>query len=644
MAISQKTLAGTILIFSLTVSLILVFNAFGAVNPFDITFPVKELNNCKDQAECKVFCDQPENAQACLNFAKNHGLVSEAEAEKSEKLTNVKNGPGDCNSQAACEAYCNDVNNIDECISFGEKNGFLKGNELEEAKKVQSAIKIGVRPPGGCKNKNECELYCSKPENSEECLKFGKTAGFISEEEAQRAEKFLPLMQKGETPGACKSKDECEAYCKNESHQEECFSFAEKNGIVSKEEADNFRKTGGIGPGGCRGKDACENFCQNPDNQQVCFDFAKEYGFIKQEDLQRMEQGRQHLKQGLENAPPEVKDCLVSVLGQDRAAKLEAGEIPSIGFGGHEIGDKMKSCFQKMRQSFSGPGGCKTEEECKKFNQPGNNQQEGLQEQTGDNNQESFQGPDQEQQPVLNPESQDLQGGFGGSQNFQQGRNIGEFRKPEFGAPQQQQELRKDPIRNIPQRSTGQREEFSNRLKENPIEKLKEGFRQQENFNQQNQQGDFHKPSERNFQQFSPAGGFKPEERLPQQFHRLPDLNKPDTSSTRPKSMPPSFQSAPLPPVEFHPQPSLTPTQPTPSPLQSAAPPSAGPQPPSAPLPSLPTPPPSASLPSPTSAPLQPPPPPPSLTPPSSPPPPPPTPSAPTSLPPSPSAPPLSPN
>ena len=48
---------------------------------------------------------------------------------------------------------------------------------------------------------------------------------------------MLPLMRSGETPGGCKSKDECEAFCQNPDNFGQCVAFAEKAGFISGERA-----------------------------------------------------------------------------------------------------------------------------------------------------------------------------------------------------------------------------------------------------------------------------------------------------------------------------------------------------------------------------------------------------------------------
>jgi hypothetical protein len=377
MIINQRFLAGGILIIGILASLFLTWDAL-ASSPFDITFPIAELDNCRDKDECKAYCDRSENAAACLAFARKHGLVVKDELDRAERLVNVKNGPGGCDSRESCESYCNNIDHIDECVAFAEQNNLMDQDDLAEAKKVRDAVKRGAKLPGGCQDRNSCEAYCSDPSKTRECLAFAREAGFIDKEEAERAEKFIPLMERGETPGGCRTKETCEQYCFEEDHLEECIAFGEKVGAISEKDREILRKTGGRGPGGCRGRQ-CEAFCQDPANQKACFEFAKEHGLIKEADLRRMEEGRQHLRRGLEQAPPQVQDCVQSILGPDGLAKIEAGEF----FGGPELGEKMRACFgQVMPQfggpgmggaegfpggEFRGPGGCQTPEECQNF-------------------------------------------------------------------------------------------------------------------------------------------------------------------------------------------------------------------------------------------------------------------------------------
>ncbi len=404
----------------------------------NIQYPVKELGNCKDESACKSYCDKSENTEVCVNFAEKNNLMSKEEIGLAKKFMAAgSKGPGGCRGKNECEAYCNNMDRIDECISFAEDNNLIPPEELEEAKKVQAAIKRGVKPPPcgnkkqcdvyceesehmeeciafgieagfiqgkeledvqkmlaavkrgikppPCKGKEACDVYCSSPDNMEVCMNFAIEAGFMNESEKADSQKMLGALKKGVKPPNCRGKDECDAYCSQDQHFDECTKFAEAAGFMTSEEAVMARKTGGKGPGNCKGKDECEAFCNNPDNQEICLNFAKEHGMMPEEDLKRMEEGKQKFQESLQQAPSTVLDCLNSEIGTDTMEKFKSGKaMPP-----REIGDKMRTCFEKMGppglegqgEKFqpgpgtvnpggqmmpqqAGPGGCKGPEEC----------------------------------------------------------------------------------------------------------------------------------------------------------------------------------------------------------------------------------------------------------------------------------------
>jgi hypothetical protein len=209
----------------------------------------------------------------------------------------------------------------------------------------------------------------------EECIVFGKEAGFIQGKELEDAEKMLRAVKRGVKPPPCRGRDECDAYCSEAEHFEECVNFAEAAGFMTAEEAVLARKTQGKGPGGCRNKDECEAFCQNPDNQETCFNFAKENGLIPEADLKQMEENKQKLRESLNQAPRVVLDCLNLLLGSDLVEKIKSGQaLPP-----REANDQMRACFEKMRSPAgeegrgqmppgqTGPGGCQSPAECQAF-------------------------------------------------------------------------------------------------------------------------------------------------------------------------------------------------------------------------------------------------------------------------------------
>ncbi len=437
MNMKTKSLFFAILIAGITSGGLLFCKQSAKAGFDDIQYPVAELGGCKDKEGCKTYCDKQENIKACVGFAEKNDLMPQGEIDAAKKFIEAgAKGPGGCTGREKCEAYCDDINNMDECVAFAEKSGVMSPQQLEEAKKVQAAIKKGIKPPP-CKGKKECDSYCEDPNNMEECITFGAEAGFLQGKELEDSKKMLQALKKGVKPPPCKGKEacdaycgdpnnmekcvtfaieagfmqgkeledsqkmlqalkkgvkpptcngkeECDRYCSEESHMEECMNFAEAAGFMTKEQADMARKTGGKGPGGCKGKEECEAFCNDPNNQETCFNFAKENGMIPEADLKRMEEGKQKFKETMSQMPETVVSCLKEKLGNDEVEKYRSGAIMPP----RDIGDKMRECFEKNRpepgqggtmppgdmmppagnqNTQGGPGGCKTSEECNSY-------------------------------------------------------------------------------------------------------------------------------------------------------------------------------------------------------------------------------------------------------------------------------------
>lgn len=325
-----------------------------------ISYPVAELGSCDSKEACRAYCEKGDHMDACITFGKKHGLITDEEARRAETFSariKTKSGPGGCGSPESCRAYCEVIANLEECISFAEKHDF-KGDNYEHGKKIGLYLKSGGTMPGGCTGKSSCETYCSDFSHAEECYEFAKKAGISQSRESKPGEdldedheptleqmkKLVELVKNGETPGDCNSRNSCEAYCRAEGHFEECAAFGEKMGFLSKEKADMIRKTGGKGPGGCASEKECRAYCNDPTNREMCFKFAEEHGLISEDELKRTKEGMVRMRQGLANAPEEVKSCLSSVLGAAALEDIQSGELTP----GPEIGETMRNCFEKF--------------------------------------------------------------------------------------------------------------------------------------------------------------------------------------------------------------------------------------------------------------------------------------------------------
>ena len=316
-------------------------NVFASIE--EVTFPVVELGNCESKEACFAYCEETDHIGECTDFAEKHGIISKEDAEMARKYPDIvkQGGPGGCDSVASCEAHCEDLSNIGQCVAFAEKHGLLAGAELAEAKQVMTALQQGAELPGGCQDSRECKMYCEDATHVGECLTFAEAAGMMSTEEIAEARQVLPYIEKGETPGQCTTKLECENYCADDSKVSECVNFAEKVGFMSAEEAEMARKTGGKGPGDCSSEEECSTYCNKSDNQRECFDFAKEHDLVSPEELAQIEDGIGRLRSGLDQAPEQVSVCLQEKFGEKVVREIAQGTV----LPNPEMGEVMEGCF-----------------------------------------------------------------------------------------------------------------------------------------------------------------------------------------------------------------------------------------------------------------------------------------------------------
>lgn len=371
----------------------------------DIVFPVAELGNCADETQCREYCGDFSHAEECFAFAKKHNLTKGQQMRDRAVRQLEKGGPGDCASEEECRTYCGDPAHGEECLKFAEENGFMTKDELARARKF-----LRLQGPGGCRGE-ECRTYCEVPEHQEECFEFAKKNGLIGEKEARLAEKVL----KGGGPGGCKGERECRTYCEDPAHIEECVAFAEKYELISKEDAARAKKIAGkTGPGGCRGEE-CREFCENPDHMEQCIKFAEENGLMPPEEIIRAKKmiGKQgpggcrakacetycedsaHAQECIQFAvenellPPEEvarakKFMQIGSQGgpggcQGRACEMYCGDpahreecfefakknglVSDDELRGFEAGRKLELVVAEK----GGPGGCKSENECRAY-------------------------------------------------------------------------------------------------------------------------------------------------------------------------------------------------------------------------------------------------------------------------------------
>lgn len=228
---------------------------------------------------------------------------------------------------------------MSECIDFAEKQGFMSGEEAARAKKFAQAAQAGG--PGGCRGE-ECRDYCSNPEHSDECMKFAEDHGLLTPEDKMKIEagkKLHQTVQELGGPGGCKSEEECKIYCSDSAHVEECVAFAVSHGGMPEEQAKKMLQEFQEQKAFMR-----EGFNENRRN----FDADSQRKF---EEFRRLED--QFRSQG---GAPEG-NSFEGRRGSFPASNFNEGGRP--GFEGEPRDGGLRN--------FSGPGGCKSPSECRKY-------------------------------------------------------------------------------------------------------------------------------------------------------------------------------------------------------------------------------------------------------------------------------------
>ena len=303
---------------------------------------------CKDEASCRAYCENIDHIDECLVFVEKFNLATSDELKEMRQMAAARDAgvpfPGNCNSRQSCLQYCEAPSRAVECVNFAEAAGFITGDEAKQARKFAPLIARG-ETPGGCTTKDQCEAYCEQGVHIDECLDFAIKHELFPPDDLEIMKKIQPFIKAGTMPGGCKSKTECEAYCTDGTHFEECLEIALAIGVINPDEVDMIRKSGGKGPGNCRSREACEAFCQEPTNQRECMDFAVKIGLMTPEEAEQA-QSAGDMSQCFEEADEKITACFVTNLGVDMFEQMKAGKMP------HDIAilEKMRKAQACMKQ------------------------------------------------------------------------------------------------------------------------------------------------------------------------------------------------------------------------------------------------------------------------------------------------------
>ncbi len=188
---------------------------------------------CKGE-ECRTYCEDPAHQPECIKFAEENGFMTPEDAARARKFAG-KTGPGGCKGEQ-CRTFCESPGNEQVCLEFAEREGLMPAEEVARARKFLTVSEQGG--PGGCKGL-ECRDYCQDPARQDECFQFAKGNGLLRPEDEQNFEagrKLQKVVQESGGPGGCKNDQECRVFCTDASHVEECVAFGATHGGIPEDQ------------------------------------------------------------------------------------------------------------------------------------------------------------------------------------------------------------------------------------------------------------------------------------------------------------------------------------------------------------------------------------------------------------------------
>ena len=194
-----------------------------------LIFPIEELGNCNNAATCKVYCDQPQNHDACASFAKEKGIAA-GKRRINEKhvtaLSAAKTALG-CSTIAACQAFCEEQANRERCQAFAQKHGLSVAPSVSPVPTDDEFLNQ-AKSELGCTSQESCFAFCEQTQNFERCAALEERQ--ITNDERAFFEQHRSDFQKGL---GCDSMQSCIAFCMNPLNMPKCMEFGNQMDFTS---------------------------------------------------------------------------------------------------------------------------------------------------------------------------------------------------------------------------------------------------------------------------------------------------------------------------------------------------------------------------------------------------------------------------
>ena len=207
-----------------------------------LTYPIPQLENCRDAKECYFYCEIPRNETVCQNFAVDLTIpqvlgVSTAafrqrviQAATNRGISFPLAELGGCDGPEACRAYCSEEDNHLACRTFSQKHNLRR-------RRATARISYPLAELGGCDSREACKTYCRDEANRETCRTFATNRGI------RVRKKVYDLLQNAKAEFGCETLAACKAYCTNPENSVSCRAFGLRHRQLNRDSSIERRDT-----------------------------------------------------------------------------------------------------------------------------------------------------------------------------------------------------------------------------------------------------------------------------------------------------------------------------------------------------------------------------------------------------------------
>ncbi len=201
-----------------------------------LQYPIAQLGYCRDAKECALYCDIPKNTPACWSYGKYTlgpqvlGATTVSDEEKKSMEAEAKKRGisfpiadlGNCTGPVECRNFCEEPSNYQACMAFATKHGFSKEPPPGVDTKKKEELLGKAKTELGCTSMESCRQTCES--NPTRCDQFARRHG-VYQQPPEKAQ----LMEKAKTELGCTSMEACRQTC--ETDPDRCREFAQRHGF-----------------------------------------------------------------------------------------------------------------------------------------------------------------------------------------------------------------------------------------------------------------------------------------------------------------------------------------------------------------------------------------------------------------------------